>query len=497
VTGRRPILLVSAGALLAGRLRAQQQTLGASLRPPDAWSSPTTHFNPTNMQIGQSFGRIALGGDAATGARPLSRLQRFRMPMRILAVGEDAPRYAPMLRRHLDELSRLTGQVFTRPDGAPPNLVCVLSPDPRRFIGAEPQRAEFLRLLGSQRWLDAVLDMIVPGTVGTFHTFVSASRAPEIVAAFMVIPTDAHPVLIRAAITEEFSQVLGLVGDDPRVGWSVFSDHSPYADLTDQDRWMLRTLFQPAIVPGLSLRDATAAATDAMRRLRPGDMAAGSMHPADDPDDEAVVEAFLRLAFGPRPGGVRRTRLARWEGRVRVRIVTDPGSEGYGSYALEHLAHLAFITRHAFDLVSDRTANLLIVLARDPAAAIAAVDIPMPQTAPSRGPPGTSEHGAHLLAYADEARTRIAAGLCVIRAAAPTLIWHAMVHHLSAMLGDLAAPAGMAGTVFGADSPWTDLTALDRRVLRLLHLSALQPGQTAVEARAAARQAVALSRLAP
>jgi hypothetical protein len=42
-----------------------------------------------------------------------------------------------------------------------------------------------------------------------------------------------------------------------------------------------------------------------------------------------------------------------------------------------------------------------------------------------------------------------------------------------------------------------DLTPLDQRVLRLLYLSALRPGMTREEARAAAQRAVGLSRIAP
>ncbi|WP_270939362.1 DUF2927 domain-containing protein, partial [Falsiroseomonas oryzae] len=250
-------------------------------------------------------------GDAGTGAPARTRLQRFRMPMRIAVLGEDAPRYAPWVARHAAELARLTGQAIGVGGMAQANVPLVLSPDPARFLRSSAEAAPVRRMFAGRGAMEHLLAGLTPETGGLLSPGFPREGGHEITGGLVLVRTDRDPAMVWAAIVEELSQLLGLLGDDPAIGWSVFNDTSPYCDLTGLDRWLLRLLYQPGIAPGMTRAEAQRAALAAMRRLRPGDVAEGPGQPALEPDDAAVVDAFLRLAFadpGAMPGS-RRTRL--------------------------------------------------------------------------------------------------------------------------------------------------------------------------------------------
>lgn len=477
--------LLAATLALPGAARAQVPATEQLI-------APATFFNPTNERIAEGFATIAFGGDAEAGAPTRTRLQRFRTPMRIAPLGEDAGRYAPWVARHAAHLSRLTGQRIEITDLAAANVVLLLSPDAPRFLRSGGQRAMLARMFGGEAALDGFLGAIGPMQGGLLTPAYERGRPQDIAGGLVLIPTARDPALVWAAIVEELTQLLGLLGDDDRVAWSVFNDNSPYVDLTEPDRWLVRLLYDRAIRPGMTRPEALRAAQEAMRRLRPSGVMDGPFLPDLAPGDAEVVDAFVTLAFAEG-----RTRLARWSDAVRVRVLTDAASSPYASWAGAQVGHLAFLTRHAIEATPGE-ANLHIVIARDPAAMRGALAptglLPDYDRELARGP----APAFRVTAFADAARTRPRAAIVCVRGDAPSpRIWAGLVAQTSRVLGAFGTDDRLQGTSFRSALPPVDLTPLDQRVLRLLYLSALRPGMTREEARAAAQRAVGLSRIAP
>lgn len=480
----RRVLLAAALALpgaARGQVPATEQLI-----------APATFFNPTNERIAEAFATIAFGGDAEAGAPARRQLQRFRLPMRIAALGEDAARYAPWVTRHAEHLSRLAGQRIELAEPAAANVILLLSPDAPRFLRSGGQRAMLARMFGGEAALDGFLGAIEPMQGGLLTPAFERGRPHDIAGGLVLIPTGRDPALVWAAIVEELTQLLGLLGDDDRVGWSVFNDNSPYVDLTEPDRWLVRLLYDRAIRPGMTRPEALRAAQEAMRRLRPSGVMDGPFLPDLAPTDAEVLAAFLALAFADG-----RARLARWSDAVRVRVLTDAASAPYASWAGAQVGHLAFLTRHAIEAMPGE-ANLHVVIARDPSVMRGALAptglLPDFDRELARGP----APAFRVTAFADAERTRPRAAIVCVRGDAPSpRIWAGLVAQTSRVLGAFGSDDRLEGSSFRTALPPLDVTPLDQRVLRLLYLSALRPGMTREEARAAAQRAVGLSRIAP
>ena len=479
--------------------------LAAALAFPDAARAqaipPTRLFNPTNEQIAGAFVTIAFGGDAEAGAPARTRLQRFRMPMRVGLLGEDAGSYAPWVARHLRLLSRLTGQPIEIAPFDRANVVLLLSADAQRFLRASGQRTLLARQFGGEAALDGFLAGIGPDYGGLLAPAYDPGRPHDIAGGLVLIPTGRDPALVWGGIVEELTQLLGLLGDDSRIAWSIFNDNSPYVDLTDQDCWLVRLLYDRAIRPGMTRPEALRAAQEAMRRLRPGGIIDGAGLPELTPGDAEVVEALLALAFPPGRG-----RLVRWDVPVRSQVITDAASAPYRAWADAQIGHLAFLTRHVIEAADRQAPTLFIVIARDPTATLAqpalratlgAVFGPLEELDRSLAR-GTVPAAFRVTAFADAERTRPRAGIVVVRGDAPSpRIWAGLVAQTSAMLGQFAPVDALEASSFRTSLPYLDLTPLDQRVLRLLYLSAMRPGMTRAEARDAAQRAVGLSRIVP
>ena len=60
----------------------------------------------------------------------------------------------------------------------------------------------------------------------------------------------------RACIEEELAQGLGLANDSPYARPSIFNDDDEFATLTSMDAVMLQILYNPRLLPGMTLDQA-------------------------------------------------------------------------------------------------------------------------------------------------------------------------------------------------------------------------------------------------
>lgn len=60
----------------------------------------------------------------------------------------------------------------------------------------------------------------------------------------------------RACLTEEFTQVFGIINDDPLARPSIFNDDQEFIELTRHDEYLLRVLYDPRLTAGMSEAEA-------------------------------------------------------------------------------------------------------------------------------------------------------------------------------------------------------------------------------------------------
>ncbi len=60
----------------------------------------------------------------------------------------------------------------------------------------------------------------------------------------------------RACLTEEFTQVFGLINDDPEARPSIFNDDQEFIELTRHDEYLLRVLYDPRLRAGMTETEA-------------------------------------------------------------------------------------------------------------------------------------------------------------------------------------------------------------------------------------------------
>lgn len=453
--------------------------------------------------LARAFVAVAFGSDPGIGTPPRERLRRFQTPMEIAVVGEAAANYVPWVVRHVEHLVFLTGQPIRIVTDRPANVLLVLSPDPARFVAGTPWREMLGRAFASQSHVDDFFASLRPETLARSLVSHTVLTGDDIRYSIVAINTAHQPSTIWAAIVEELSQILGLLGDDPDLVHSIFNDFSPYMDLTEQDRWLLRMLYHPAVRPGMTRREAQRAAMAALANMGYGvgqsvpatgpAAAQGSIHAPSSAD---VARNFLRIAF-PRQGappGARRAALARWEDGIRVALVTDEDSAKYRGWAEIHVAQLGHTTGQSAGLVPAEAANLLVVLGADPAALLRQAEL---RTVLAQGfgdvegligqvaARAATMPCFRLTAFHDTARTRPRAAVLVVSSRGDlSTVWGYVVQETAAALGMFGRDDEVEWTVFNERLPYVNLTGQDLAFLRLLYDPALRAGMSreAVEA---------------
>lgn len=91
----------------------------------------------------------------------------------------------------------------------------------------------------------------------------------SIASAVILIPADTAAMRGRllSCFVEELTQITGLVNDSDEVYPSIFNDRSYNQMITPQDWILLRTLYDPALSPGMSASQVRPKATQIMQRL--------------------------------------------------------------------------------------------------------------------------------------------------------------------------------------------------------------------------------------
>ncbi len=213
--------------------------------------------------LATNFLRIAFWDEyAATGAEPVegpraNRLYRWLEPVRFdVTFGRAVPEHAKPIvsgevADYADELARASGHAVSVVPERGNFHVLILTEDERR--GAGP----LLRALvpGIRAADVAAITDLPQAQLCTVFAF-SAPGVPIYTGAVAVIRAEHPDLMRRSCIDEELAQGMGLANDSPVARPSIFNDDEEFALLTTQDALMLRMLYDPRLIPGMTEADA-------------------------------------------------------------------------------------------------------------------------------------------------------------------------------------------------------------------------------------------------
>jgi hypothetical protein len=187
-----------------------------------------------------------------------SHLEKWTTPVRFNPVfGKSIDRNRVKLAKatvakYVKKLSRITGH---------PMLVSARKPNfDVLFMGHDDrdQMDAFLASRGPQ--IGALAKQVVAMMPEDVHCMVMAFSNAEIrhgyTHAIAIIRAEHPPLMQRACIEEELAQGLGLANDSPYARPSIFNDDDEFATLTTMDAVMLQILYNPRLLPGMTLDQA-------------------------------------------------------------------------------------------------------------------------------------------------------------------------------------------------------------------------------------------------
>jgi hypothetical protein len=211
----------------------------------------------------ENFVRIALFDEfISTPAGYVQRetesiLRRWVAPVRVgLRFGDSVPPERRATERarvasYLARLSQVTGHPIRLADASPNFFLFMVDEDERRAMG--PQIAAAMPGFASQE-IAAFTGM----PVSTYcQVSVQSDRTTGVYVRALAVIRSEHPDLLHlSCLHEEIAQGLGLPNDSPRARPSIFNDDQEFALLTPHDEALLRILYNPALRPGMTVREA-------------------------------------------------------------------------------------------------------------------------------------------------------------------------------------------------------------------------------------------------
>ena len=222
---------------------------------------PDTPF--TDTQLAANFVQIALHDEYATTGNGLtarttdSALRRWSGPVRFsVEFGASVPEATQQadtafIRNYVARLGRLTGLQTGVGTFASNFHVLILNED-ERLASADRLRQLVPGIDNSSvRYAVNLPRDQLCVVIGTFQPDGVTYRS-----AVAIIRAE-HPDLLRqTCVHEELAQGLGLANDSPRARPSIFNDDEEFGFLTRQDELLLRLLYDPRLMTGMTEQEA-------------------------------------------------------------------------------------------------------------------------------------------------------------------------------------------------------------------------------------------------
>ncbi len=205
-----------------------------------------------SARLASFFDSVVFGSEISDAmAAPIVR--KWTVPIRYKLAGhrDSVAAFRPSIVRHVRTLSRLTGLGFEElaPDAAEENLIVWFTTAAKMLeVGRVFEKDE-------QR-----LRHIVRTANGGCYFLSYFLDDGRLVYAAIVVNRERPAGLIDACLLEELAQSLGLPNDDARISPSIFNDSDHLRRLSDVDRLLIRTLYDPRVPLGAARAEAVRAA---------------------------------------------------------------------------------------------------------------------------------------------------------------------------------------------------------------------------------------------
>ena len=248
-------------ALYEAALRA-----GGSLRtetdPPDAPFS--------NADLVTNFHRIALhheGNIEVDGSEENSvpnRLGRWEEDIRYRLLGAGVtPETKLEVREFARRLEDLTGREVTPAEEDVNFLILITSPEERGAVSRMLRQVTPALSDSFDRWRSSQ-SLICVAT-----NLYPSDEDDRIVFGMVMMGTELGPLMRRSCLHEELVQAMGLGNDHSEVRPSIFNDDEEFALMTEHDEYLLRTLYDPRLEPGMTADEAIPIVREIVADLRP------------------------------------------------------------------------------------------------------------------------------------------------------------------------------------------------------------------------------------
>ncbi|MDO5605623.1 MAG: DUF2927 domain-containing protein [Paracoccus sp. (in: a-proteobacteria)] len=197
------------------------------------------------------------GAELVAQTRP-SRLRRWSQPVRVaVEFGASIPpaartRDRAEVQAFTERLARVTGHDIASTPGAGNFTVMFLSEDERRRIG--PRLSALIP--GIPAGDIEAIQALPPQAYCTVFAY-SLGASPLYSDAVAIIRAELPARLRSSCIHEELAQGMGLANDSPAARPSIFNDDEEFALLTSHDEMLLKMLYDPRLIPGMTVEAAS------------------------------------------------------------------------------------------------------------------------------------------------------------------------------------------------------------------------------------------------
>jgi hypothetical protein len=241
--------------------RVQEDLLAQGLLRTDGGGVDTPF---TDRMLARNFERIALAEEYTRGAglQPssgdLGEIKKWMIPVRVgVTFGGSLPeadqaKDRDILSSYTRRLSRASGHSISFVTSQPNFHVLVMGEDDKDQL-----RATLDRIAPNMEASSRAIFLNLPRTIHCLVVAFSDSTSSNAYRQAIALVRTEHPDLTRrACYHEELAQGLGLANDDPNARPSIFNDDEEFALLTNHDELLLKILYDPRLLPGMTADEA-------------------------------------------------------------------------------------------------------------------------------------------------------------------------------------------------------------------------------------------------
>ena len=239
----------------------------------------------SNVDLLKAFAGVSLGSEYE---KRTPRILKWETPVNVAVIGKGYPQlFEDLVVNQIADLAKETGH--------PMNLVYseVMRREKRLAPNVSKIKINVLVFFAPKAELGALIEKNTKGAfkaadvekylkLGFCHGRMQIRKSGALKFAYAAVPAEMvsqvkygnvmvdPKIFLRACVTEEISQIMGLINDVKGLKFSIFSDDSPHVDLTEADRWMLRMLYDPRMKAGMKPEQALPLAAKFLAENRPG-----------------------------------------------------------------------------------------------------------------------------------------------------------------------------------------------------------------------------------